>query len=99
MNVLKKVGVGIVMAVVLAGCGGTKPIIIESQKAVVVIPDQSMFVCPQTPLPDPDTMTDVDVAKLINALVRDNRVCGYNMKQVYEFLNKAKEKADAAYKK
>lgn len=57
----------------------------------VVVPEESYFVCDRVALPDPNTMTDSQIASLINDLVRANKVCYNNMNAIKQYLKAAKD--------
>ena len=61
----------------------------------VIYPDAEYFRCEQIKLPDPDDLTNVEVAKLINELVKSNKICDNNMKAIKKFLEEADKKLKA----
>ena len=61
----------------------------------VVMPEDKYFDCPVVALPDPATLTDAEVALLINDLVKTNRLCHNNAAATQEFLLKAKERIES----
>jgi hypothetical protein len=80
-------------ALALAGCAGQvgKPDLITT-KQVVVMPDQSLFHCPNVrKFPDPDKLTDIEVAKLLVNLHANNTLCQKNINSIHEFLVEAKK--------
>jgi len=79
----------------LAGCASLAPPpqVITKTELQVVMPDRKMFYCQNVRhFPNPDTLTDVQVAKLIVELHSKNTECQKNMNSVYEFLDDAKSK-------
>ena len=54
-----------------------------------------MFECPSNgPLPDPATLTDIQVAQIIIELKSDLEVCRNKIESVQQFLVKAKERLE-----
>lgn len=80
-------------ALMLAGCQ-TEQAITKTQLQVV-IPDRSLFACPTTKYPNPDTLTDVEVAKLLVTLQRNNADCKRNMNAIRTYLEDAKAQTEA----
>jgi hypothetical protein len=74
----------------LAGCNGRayQPIKTEYK---VVKPDESMYVCNVSQLPDPSTLTDVQVAALINDLYANASICKNNMEAIHKYLDTAEK--------
>jgi len=82
----------------LAGCahdGIGKPDLIVT-KQVVVMPDESLFHCPDVrKFPDVSTLTDIEVAKLLVNLHANNTLCQKNINSIHEFLTNAKKTTEA----
>jgi hypothetical protein len=57
----------------------------------VVKPDAIMYKCDVTKLPDPNTLTDVQVAQLINDLYANANVCKNNMEAIKKYLETAEK--------
>ena len=83
----------IAAALTLAGCQ-TEQVVTKTELQVVV-PDRSLFVCPSTKYPNPDTLTDVEVAKLLVILQRNNADCRRNMNAIRTYLEEAKAQTEA----
>jgi hypothetical protein len=77
----------------LSGCAkAPPPQVITKTELQVVIPDRSMFYCQNVRrFPNPETLTDIQVAKLIIELHSKNTECQKNMNAVYKSLNEAKK--------
>jgi hypothetical protein len=90
---MKKVLV-LLSAIGLAGCahdGIGKPDLIVT-KQVVIMPDESLFHCPDVrKFPDPDKLTDIQVAKLLVNLKANNSMCQKNINAIHEYLANAKK--------
>jgi len=90
----------IVLAVIaslsLAGCAkAPPPQVLTKTELQVVIPDRTMFYCQNVRrFPNPDTLTDVQVAKLLVELHSKNTECQKNMNAVYKFLDEAKKRTE-----
>ena len=79
----------------LAACNST-PQVISSQKIIVVVPDETFFNCPTLKsFPNPEKLTDVQVARLILELYKDNQICKNSLESIKAFLEEAKRKAEA----
>jgi len=86
---MKKI-LAILFAVTLAGCSSTSQLITK-EKMMVVEPDKSLYNCPAVPrFPNPDTLTDVEVAKLLVLMERNNSECRRNIKAIQTFIEQAK---------
>lgn len=69
------------------------PQIIVQDKYIVVAPPDSMYSCPQLAnLPKPETLTDLEVARLIVRLDENNKVCGASMASLKQFYTNAKRR-------
>ena len=77
----------------LAGCAkAPPPQIITKTELQVFVPDRSMFYCKNVRrFPNPETLTDIQVAKLLVELHSKNTECQKNMNSVYKSLNEAKK--------
>jgi len=77
------------LILMLSACGGGFiPVRTEYR---IVKPDQAMYRCETVVLPDPSTLTDVQVASLLNDLYANNRVCRNNMEAIQKFLETAEK--------
>lgn len=82
----------------LAACA-SEPVVVRSTQQIVVMPERSMFNCPTVAtFPEPRTLTDVQVARLIVQLYQNNTVCRNSMNTLREFLENAKRTAEAENK-
>lgn len=57
----------------------------------VVIPEEKYFQCDVTKLPNPKTLTDQQVAQLINDLYKDLKLCHNNMAGIKTYLQAAQD--------
>ena len=79
----------------LAGCASKPPQVITKTELQVYVPDRSLFYCQNVRrFPNPDTLTDAQVAKLLVELHSKNTECQKNMNSIYKTLDEAKKKAD-----
>lgn len=75
----------------LAGCQSTQPML-RTTEQVVVMPDRSLFKCPTLDkLPNPDTLTDLEVARVLVELQKNNKVCKNNIVAIEKFLVRAQK--------
>lgn len=82
----------LVAALALTGCQ-TEQLVTKTELRVV-LPDRSLFVCPSVVYPKSDTLTDVEVAKLLVGFQRSNAECKRNMNAIRTFLEQAKAQAE-----
>lgn len=76
----------------LAGCNTTSQFQPTVTKMTVVVPDQSMYACPlYKRFPNADTLTDVQVAKTIVDLYKNNVKCKNSIESIRKFLNNSKQ--------
>jgi starvation-inducible outer membrane lipoprotein len=88
-----KVLLAAIATVGLAGCvTSPPPQLITKTELQVVMPEKTMFYCQNVRrFPNPETLTDVEVAKLLVELHSKNTECQKNMNAVYKFLDEAKK--------
>lgn len=73
----------------LAGCQST-PMLVQTKLAVVT-PPQEMYVCPiERKYPNWQTLNDVEVAKTIVRLYKNNMICKASIEAIERYLDKAK---------
>jgi hypothetical protein len=86
-----------IIALSLAGCAkAPPPQIITKTELQVYVPDRTMFYCQNVRhFPNPETLTDIEVAKLLIELHAKNTTCQKNMNAVYKVLDEAKKKTEA----
>lgn len=84
------------IALSLAGCAkALPPQIITKTELQVVVPDKSMFYCQNVRrFPNSETLTDVQVAKLLVELHSKNTECQKNMNALYKTLDEAKKRTE-----
>lgn len=77
----------------LAGCASKPPQVLTKTELQVYVPDRSMFYCQNVRrFPNPETLTDAQVAKLLVELHSKNTECQKNMNALYKTLDEAKKK-------
>ncbi len=75
-----------------AGCTTTKSVVLDQSRVVVITVPKNLLDCPQIgKLPNPETLTNKQVAQVIEKLYRYNRTCGINMQQIQDYIEKAKK--------
>jgi hypothetical protein len=85
-----KILIAAAAAFMVTACGH-KPLIPTRTELKVVRPDPAYFTCDKVQLPDPETLTDVQVAQLINDLVKANETCANNMNAIKQYLDAAED--------
>jgi len=88
--------IAIAAAVTLAGCAKKlPPQVITKTELQVYVPDRSLFYCQNVRrFPNPDNLTDAQVAKLLVELHSKNTECQKNVNSLYKTLDEARKKAD-----
>lgn len=74
----------------VSGCAHN-PLSPTKTELVVARPDAIYFTCEKVSLPDPSGLTDVQIAQLINDLVKANRICANNMSAIKQYLDAAQQ--------
>jgi PBP1b-binding outer membrane lipoprotein LpoB len=76
----------------LAGCASTPPQTIVKTEQVVFVPNRSLFTCPNVRrFPNPETLTDTQVAELLITLHRNNTNCQKNINTIWRTIDDAKK--------
>lgn len=90
-----KLFVPLIIATALAGCATTPPQTLVKTEQVVIIPDKALFTCNNVKaFPNPETLTDAEVARLIVTLHKNNTNCQKNINSIYKVLETAKKTAE-----
>jgi uncharacterized protein YcfL len=79
----------ILILLLLSGCADTQ-IIAKTNQEVVMPPAELMTCQVVSVFPNPDALTDIEVANLLTQLFQYNQGCYNNIQNIQEFLNKAK---------
>lgn len=89
-----KLFLAVVGSFLLSGCsvfGSHHPLTPTKIEYKVAIPEAEYFTCERVALPDPKTLTDSQVAQLINDLVKANKTCANNMNAIHQYLDAAQK--------
>jgi hypothetical protein len=79
----------------LAGCATTPEQVIVRTEQIVIIPNDSLFNCSSVRrFPNPENLTDAQVAELLIALHRNNTNCQRNINAIKMSLQEAKKTAE-----
>jgi len=90
-----KIVIASLLALGLAGCASKPAQVLTKTELQVYVPERIMFYCQNVRrFPNPDTLTDAQVAKLLVELHSKNTECQKNMNAVYKTLAEAKKKAE-----
>ena len=85
----------IIPAILLAGCATTPEQVIVRTEQIVIIPNDSLFNCSSVRrFPNPENLTDAQVAELLIALHRNNTNCQRNINAIKMSLQEAKKTAE-----
>lgn len=82
---------------ILAACQtASQQPLLTTERITVVTPPESMYYCPTVAVyPSPDQLTDVETAKLMVQLHKNNRICKNSMNSIKRYLDQAKKTAEA----
>jgi uncharacterized lipoprotein YajG len=84
----------ILSALFLSGCQSTQ--LIKTKEQVVILPSETMYNCPETVYyPKPDKLTELQVAKLLVELNKNNKICKNSIESIRRFLNESKAELEA----
>jgi uncharacterized protein YcfL len=90
--------IGIFLALMLAGCQTPSQNVIQT-KLQVVMPEAALFNCPQLKsLPSASKLTDVQVARLIVQLYKNNVACKNSIDAIKNYLEEAQKLIDGEVK-
>ena len=91
-----RVLIACIIALTVAGCNKTMPPqVLTKTELQVIVPERNMFYCQNVRrFPNPETLTDVEVAKLLVELHSKNTECQKNMNALYKFLSEAKKQTE-----
>ena len=80
------------IALALAGCSSTVQQALVRTEYRVITPERSMFYCQNVRrFPNPNTLTDIQVAKLLVELHKNNTECQKNMNAIWESIDASKK--------
>lgn len=92
---MRLIAVTVIAAAALAGCAKPPPQTLIKTEQVVIIPDRTLFNCPNVRrFPNPETLTDAEVAKLLVTLHKNNTDCQKNINTIWKTLDAAKKTAE-----
>ena len=80
------------LAFLLLSCQ-TAPTIIDQTQTIVISPPETLFNCPQikkSDIPNPETLTNQEIADFIKKYETNLRICGINMTKIKEYIINAK---------
>ena len=91
---MKKAILLLLLVLPLAACNETKPELIRTQWKVV-IPDASIYNCPTIKsFPNTERLTDIDVARIILELYKNNQTCKNSMTALKSFLEESQKQLE-----
>lgn len=89
-----KLVLSVLISLLLFGCATPTPQVLISEKIKVIKPSPEMYNCPTIKtFPNADNLTDVQVAKLIVTLYRNNQKCKNSIDAIQTFLDQAEAEA------
>jgi hypothetical protein len=87
----------ILLGLMIAGCQPQQQVITRTQIQVIV-PPAELFTCHRllvSQLPNTETLTVNQVARIMRKLIKDNAECANNMDAIKAYLQKAKIELEA----
>lgn len=75
------------IGIMLAGCAGTTNII--DKEVQVIKPSEALYQCQLVKFPDPEHLTDIQVARVLEALAYENRRCYNSLRAIHAFVENA----------
>lgn len=94
---MKKIALISILGLLVTGCQTTD---IIDKKNVVVMPSNALYNCPAlTYYPKSETLTDIEVAKVIRNLYANNVQCRNSLNAIRKFLNNAQKTVNDSEKR
>lgn len=87
---MMKLGIVLLLSVFLVGCNTTKQTVVKTEYLVVDVPPNLYAGCKPVNLPNPDKITNGQVAGLIKELRIMNKKCTLSINAINDYLNQAK---------
>lgn len=88
-----KLIVAVSIALLLCGCSTTRSVspIVTREVPTVIAPPDALYNCPSIVMfPNPETLTNEDLAILITKLVKNNKTCKINMDAIKAYVSNAR---------
>jgi hypothetical protein len=83
----------IALSIGLSGCGTTQ--MLTSKEQIVILPSPAMYNCPSIKsYPNPEKLTDLQVAKIIVDLHTNNKICKNSLDAIKKFLEDSKAQVE-----
>lgn len=88
---MKSVIVAMILSLLVAACSNTRLTQTLDQTTVTVVnPPKSLYNCPQVgKIPDPETLTNQEVADFIEKLYRYQKICKINIEKIRQYVERA----------
>ena len=84
----------ILSALFLSGCQTTQ--LLTTKEQVVILPSETMYNCPVSVYyPKPEQLTELQVARLLVELNKNNKICKNSIESIRRFLNESKAELEA----
>lgn len=93
--------IALIGALFVGGCESTTPTIVKSQLVSIPPVDRNAYPCPQlkkSEIPDPKTLTDLQVALLLKKLYGNNERCYNSNQALIAYIEAARAETQAASK-
>lgn len=81
----------LLLPLLLTACSTTSQVITSKEQIVVEVPS-SYYNCPtDVYIPDPKKLTDIQVARILVTLHKNNKVCKNSLNAIKKFIDEAKQ--------
>lgn len=85
---------GLFLMLFLSGCATNTEIQVV-EKTKVVLPPEQLYNCPELKnYPNPETLTNEQVANVIITLIKNNETCRNNIEAIKRYLQEARKNAN-----
>lgn len=84
--------VPLILLLAVSGCQNEPKVVFKEGKVIVIDPPKNLFNCPQLgKIPNPETLTNKQVAEFIEKLYKYHKTCGINMNKIQKYIEQAKK--------
>jgi hypothetical protein len=91
---MRKVLACLPLALILSACQTTQ--LLTTKEQVVILPSETMYNCPTaTYYPKPETLTEIQVARIIVELNKSNKICKNSIESIRRYLEESKASIEA----
>jgi len=86
---MKSIIIAVTVCLALSGCMTPKTVVVDDSKFIVIVPPKTLMNCPQVgKAPNPETLTNKQIADYISKLRRYSQECKINMDAIERYVAK-----------